>query len=423
MNEPPSDGPPPPLSRLAPLVASLYSLFIISQFYRSAIAVMAPELTRELGLSAETLGVLTGAFFVASALMQIPVGVLLDRFGPRRVVPSLLTIAVAGALVFASGKSGPQLVIGQFMIGLGCSGVFMGGFVAFSRWFPADRFATVAGVSIAVSVTGALLSGTPLAAAIEAVGWRGAIYIVAGITFVFGAAVLLVVRDAPPGHPYFSRPPETLGATLRGVGEVLRNRRIYPLLVLAFFTYAVMITVRGLWGGPYLTDVHGLGTLARGHVLLVMSGGIIAGVLSYGPLDRRLPSRKWLVLSGGGLAVTSFLALAVISEPPLWLVVVLFTALATFGGFYIILLAQGRTLFPDRLLGRAMTTINFSTFAGVGTVQVMTGLVIGSFPPMDGAAPEIAYRTVFGVLALCLTVALVAYGWLSEEPVVARSTD
>ncbi len=395
---------------LASIVASLCAIFIISQFYRSAVAVMAPELVAEMALSAETLGVLTGAFFAASALMQVPVGVLLDRFGPRRVIPSLLTIAVAGALVFASGRTGTQLVLGQFMIGLGCSGVFMGGLVAFSRWFPSDRFAAVAGVAIAVSVTGTLLSGTPLAAAMQAVGWRGAIYATGGITAVLAGLVFLVVRDAPPGHPYFSRTPETLLPTLKGVGEVVRNRAIYPLLALAFFAYAVVISIRGLWGGPYLANIHDLDTLAIGHVLLAMSGAILISVLAYGPLDRVVKSRKRLVLSGGSVTVASFAALALLPQPPLWLVVLLFCLLAGFGGYYVVLLAQGRSLFPDRLVGRAMTTINFATFSGVGVVQVATGVIVGLFPEADGTAPEIAYRAVFGFLALCLAVALVTYG-------------
>ncbi|MDJ0949828.1 MAG: MFS transporter [Alphaproteobacteria bacterium] len=400
---------PSPRASVVPVVVSLCALFIISQFYRSAIAVMAPELSRDMGLSAETLGLLTGAFFVASALMQLPVGVLLDRYGPRRVVPSILTVAVAGALVFASAASGPMLVLGQFMVGLGCSGVFMGGLVAFSRWFPAEKFTTVAGAAIAVSISGTLLSGTPLAAAMEAFGWRNAIYATAAITALVGGSIPLLVRDAPPGHPYLSREPETLRQTLRGVGEVIRNRHIYPILALAFCSYSVVMSVRGLWGGPYLADIHGLGTLAIGHVLLAMSGAILVSFLGYGPLERRGIGRKRLVLSGGSITVASFCLLALTSAAPLWLAVGLFCLLAAFGGYYVLLLAHGRALFPDRLVGRAMTTINFATFAGVGTMQVTTGLIVGAFPEAGGAAPEAAYRAVFGFLALVLATALIIY--------------
>ena len=403
-------GAPPRGARIA-LTASLCAVFVISQFYRSAIAVIAPDLAAELGLSAETLGLLTGAFFVAAALMQIPVGILLDRFGSRRVIPALLTSAVAGALILGAGRRPAVLILGQFLIGLGCSGVFMGGLLAFSRWFPTDRFALVAATAIAVSNLGALFSGTPLALAAAHFGWRVAIQASAGLTAVLALAVLVLVRDAPPGHAYFRRRSESLGETLHGLGAVLRDRDIRRILPLAFMAYSSMMAVRALWGGPYLADIHGLGSVARGNVLLAMSLATLLGVLCYGPLDRLFDRRKPIVLAGGIVTVATLAALALISAPPLWLTVVLFCLLAGVGAYYAILLAHGRALFGDRLSGRAMTTINFATFSGAATVQVGSGALIGLVPAGEagGGHPELAYRLLFAVLASALLIALSVY--------------
>lgn len=401
---------PAPTAALA-LTLSLCTAFVLSQFFRSAIAVIAPELSRQLSLSAGVLGVLSGAFFIASATMQIPVGVLLDRFGPRRVIPALLSVAFAGALVFASARGSGQLILGQLMIGVGCSGVFMGGFVAFSRWYPAERFATVTGFALATSNLGTLLSGTPLAAVVEAFGWRAAVYATAGIAAVLAVLVLVIVRDAPPGHPYHARRPETLAATMGGVGQVLRTRALHPLIAVAFFAYASMMTVRGLWGGPYLADIYGLDAVPRGNVLLAISFSVLLGIVAYGPIDRVLRRRRLLVLTGGGIAVSALATVALVPGLPLLAVAALFCIQGGFGAFYILLLAQVRGLFPDHMVGRAMTSINFATFAGVSTMQVATGQIIGLFPTeAGGAAPEIAYRAVFGLLAVCLASVLVNYG-------------
>lgn len=403
-------GVPPRGARIA-LTASLCAVFIISQFYRSAIAVIAPDLATELGLSAETLGLLTGAFFVAAAAMQIPVGILLDRFGARRVIPVLLISAVAGALILGAGHRAAALILGQFLIGLGCSGVFMGGLLTFSRWFPTDRFALVAASAIAVSNLGALFSGTPLALAAAHFGWRVAIQASAGITAVLAVMVLILVRDAPPGHAYFQRRAESLGETLRGLGAVLRDRDIRRILPLAFMAYSSMMAVRALWGGPYLADIHGLGSVARGNVLLAMSAATLLGVLCYGPLDRLFDRRKPIILAGGVVTVATLAALALIPGPSLWLTVLLFCLLAGAGAYYAVLLAHGRALFDDRLSGRAMTTINFATFSGAATVQIGSGALIGLVPAGDAASghPEIAYRLMFAVLAVALLIALTIY--------------
>ena len=396
------------------LVASLTAAFVLSQFYRSSVAVIAPELMVDLALHPSDLGFVTGAFFAAIAIFQIPVGILLDAYGPRRVTPTLLSLAVAGSAVFSQADGLAGLVLGQALIGAGCAGVFMGGLVAVSRWFPADRFSTAAAAMLAVSNGGLLLSATPFAALTQAVGWRTAFLGISGLTIVLGSLILLFVRDAPPGHDYFDRRRESLREAVAGMGEVLRNRDLVYLLAISFVAYAAMFSIRGLWGGPYLADIYGLDPVSRGNVLFVMSIGTIVGLSFYGPLDRFIGARKKVVLTGAGGTIAILAVLALVPRLPLFWVGALFTVLGLVGAYAFLLIAHGRALFPDRLVGRAITTVNFANFLGVGVIQAATGFIVDGFEPIAGHPPEIAYRTVFGVIAAILLTAALIYTRVAE---------
>ncbi len=384
-------------------------------FYRGSTAVIAPDLMRDLRLSPESIGVLTGAFFLAFAVMQIPCGLLFDRFGPRRTVPSLLTLAAIGSLVFASAQGMAGLTAGRVLMGLGSAGVLMGSLVVAARWFPLDRYALIASLLIATGGTGNLLATAPLAAAVEAIGWRGAFVgaaVVTGLLCLLGYAA---VRDAPPGHPYHERESVSFGEVLRGMREVLANRQLPFIFAANFVTYASVMTVIGLWGGPYLHDVYGLDGVGRGKVLLLMATAVIAGALVYGPLDRLFDTRKFVILGGGGAKLVVLSVLALTPGLELWQVTSLFMLLGVFGGYGVVIMAHGRAIFPERLMGRGITTLNVAVMTGVATMQVATGAIIGAFTPSPGSpAPVEAYRLTFGFLVLVELFALAIYSRVND---------
>ena len=392
------------------VVATLAFTLIVSQFYRTAVSPIAPEVARDLSLTHEQLGFVTSAFFISFAVMQIPVGMLLDRFGPRRTVSCLLFFAVLGALQFAHAEDFTGILAGQLLLGLGCSGVFMGGLVATARWFPPDRFATVAAFIVAFSNTGTLLSATPLLAAVEAIGWRGTYVALAAFTGALAGLVYLSVRDAPPDHPFHERRRETLREVVAGTAAVFRDRRLLLLLPMAFVSYPAMLVVRALWAGPYLAEIHGLDGTARGDVILYMSMAVVGGILIYGPMDRRFDTRKWVVVAGSVVTIGLLIALALLPGAPLWLAAGLLVCFILCTSHYVLVVPHGKAFFPERLVGRTVTAINLVVFAGVSILQAATGVVVGAFAPtVDGSAPEIAYRAVFAFLALCMLVALALY--------------
>jgi MFS family permease len=397
------------------ITASFTMVAIVSQFYRSAVAVVAPDLANELALSPEALGVIGGGFFIGIASMQIPVGVLLDRFGPRRTTPTLLILAVAGATLFGLSNGFWGLLIGQTLIGMGCAGVIMGTMVAVARWFPQNRFAMVAAFVMGIGSIGLLLSATPLAWVADRIGWRNAFLSMAAITVICALIVAAVARDAPPGHDFHRHRPVALRDVVAGLREILGHRDLPNLLMLSFVAYGSIFSVRGLWGGPYLADVYGLDSVARGNVLLFLSLGSVAGLFVYGPIDSLLGLRKVIVTAGASLCIAIFAGLALVPGLPLTAITVLFAILGFGGAYAVLLIAHGRSLFEDRLVGRAMTMVNFSNFIGVGAMQIVSGLIVGAFPAVDGHPPPTAYRMVFAFLAAVLLVATIFYSRIRDR--------
>src|SRR6476660_1719679 len=190
------------------IVTTLATAYVASHFFRASNVTIGLDLMRDLAIGPEALGALTGAFFFGFAAMQIPCGFFFDRYGPRRTVVGMLILATIGGVVFTLAPTWPILLTGRALMGAGFGVMLVGSMVVISRWFPPDRFSTFTAMVLSIGLLGNLAATTPLAWASQAIGWRG----VFGAAVVFTAlgtiAVWLVVRDAPPGHPFLARTPE-----------------------------------------------------------------------------------------------------------------------------------------------------------------------------------------------------------------------
>ena len=397
------------------IVATLATAYVASHFFRASNVTIGLDLMRDLQIGPEALGALTGAFFFGFAAMQIPCGFFFDHYGPRRTVSGMLLLAVIGAAIFTLAPSWPVLLTGRALMGAGFGVMLIGSMVVISRWFPPDRFSTLSAMVLSIGLMGNLLATTPLAWGTELIGWRG----VFGIVVVFAAfaaiAVWVVVRDAPPGHPFLERKAETPGEMARGMGEVLRNPRLPFILMLNFCNYACTFTVQGLWGGPFLREVHGLTKIESGNVLLVAVIAYQCGMLVFGPLDRLLDTRKWIAFAGTSTIATILGTLALWGQPPLWLVIGAIIAIGFFSASSTMIMTHGRGIFPDRLIGRGMATMNTSVMLGVACMQTLSGIILGGFVPLaDGSRTELAYRTLFGFMCVVLVVAVTIYGQATD---------
>ena len=254
----------------------------LSQFYRVSNSVIGPELAAELHLGPAEFGLAGGAFFAALLFAQIPVGMAFDRWGARRTVTALSVLAVLGAVMLARASGAGDFIAARVLVGLGCSASFMSAVFLCSRWFPGDRYTMILSWVFACSNLGTLAAATPLAWASATIGWRASFVVLGAISAVVAVLFYAFVRDDPPGEAPPARRAESLAEFWRGLMEVWRTPGLGPVFAIHTFTYATMLTVLGVWGGPYLFDVHGLDSVARGNVLLAMAVAQIIGLLVFG---------------------------------------------------------------------------------------------------------------------------------------------
>lgn len=378
--------------------------YFLSYFFRSANAVIAGDLTRDLGLTAAQLGLMTSLFYASFALIQLPLGAALDRFGPRWVTPSLMLASVCGCLFFASAQSFATLALGRALIGLGMAGVLMGAFKAFGQWYPQQHVATISGVMVGLGASGGLAAATPLAWLNEQIGWRAIFLWAAPITVLSALAILLWTRNTPPG---VARPVTT--HQTGGLGQILSDIRFWRIAPLNFFLLGTALAVQGLWGGPYLIDVLMLSNIEAGNLLLALGGGVVAGYFVCGWLADRFGAQR-VMIAGMLVFVLCQLTFLLPSQVPLALRYGIFVAFGFTGSFNIVLLAQIRALFPAHMSGRAVTAVNLFGFAGTALIQGWMGLIVGYWPRNAlGQYPPIAYVAAFASVAVATALALAWY--------------
>jgi MFS family permease len=388
-------------------IIALAVAYVLSQFYRTFLAVLSPVLLVDLGATKSDLSVASGAWFIAFALMQFGVGIALDRHGPRRTASLMLGIAgTAGAVLFAMAGSPLMLTVAMVLIGIGCSPVLMAAFYLFARNFEPMRFASLSSTFIAVGLAGNVLGAAPLAQAAEAFGWRPVMAGLAVVTALSGLAIHLLVSD-----PEATADGRSSG--LSGYRELLSMRVLWPILPLMLVAYSVVVGIRGLWAGPYLAEVYGSDALAIGNATLAMAIAMVIGTFAYGPLDRVFGTRKWLMAAGMALVVACTAALALAPAASWTLSVLLMVAIGFLGTNYAILMTHARAFFPDRLVGRGVTLMNFFSIGGVGLMQPLSGRVLSATAGNPAASQ---YATLFGFYAIVAGIALVIYLFSRDMP-------
>lgn len=380
--------------------------YFLSYVFRTVNSVIAPELVRSTGVNASGLGFLTAAFFLAFAAFQLPLGLLLDRFGPRRVQFVLLLVAACGALTFGLAPGLAGLTVGRALIGLGVSGCMMAGFKAFALWFPPGRLPLVNAAMMAAGATGALAATGPVEWAVQRLDWR---LLFLGVTVVT-AAVALLTPLVVPSH---ARRPEhlDLGSQLRGLVRVVRDPFFWRIAPLITASQACFLAVQGLWAGPWLRDVAGLGPAAVGGYLSALSAALVAGFLGSGLVADRLARRGVSPLAVAGTGMGLFLGVTIVlasgwSALPL-LLWVAFGLFGTCGTLTYAILSQA---FPSELAGRANTALNLLVFVFAFVVQWGIGAVLAWWEnPVTHHYGAGGYRLAFGILAGVQAAALLWY--------------
>lgn len=382
--------------------------YFLSYLYRTVNVVLAPRLAADLALSAADLGFLTSLYFIVFAAFQTPLGVLLDRYGPRRVQSVLLLFAAAGSALFAVSDDFVDVSIGRGLIGLGVSGCLMAALKANVLWFPVRRLPLVNSVTVAFGSFGALVGTIPVEMAAALVGWRDIFVALAVATLAVVALTLLVIPDKPGA----AAPPG--GTSWRGQFRDLRliygNPFFWRLCVIVFVQSGVYLAYQALWLGPWLRDVAGMSPGDVAASLFLFNCGMFAGVLSIGMLAYRMQSLgvQPIVVFGigiaGSLLVQLLLAFEFVSIAPL-----LCAALGFFGSVGVLVYSILARNFPAHLLGRVNTANNMLTFVAAFAVQWGVGAIINRWPGTAGGGYDPAGHQA--ALLTLLVIEFAAFAW------------
>jgi predicted MFS family arabinose efflux permease len=355
---------------------------VFSNAVRTLPAVAADVLAADLGLSAEGLAATTAVFPAAFALAMVPTGVALDRYGVRRTALALLAVGIVGAILAALAEGPGGMLLAQAVLGIGCSGMLMCPVTFAARALPLPRFALWSGIIQGVGNTGMLLSASPLALLVEWQGWRAGFLASAVLAVLAWTAVALVVREPSPPRGATRR---TVWQDAREVFSLARSPALRPLMVFAFASFAAVLGVRGLWGGPWLMEAKGLGRVEAGNLLLLCTAALTLGPALAGVTDRLFGHRAAL-MAGSHFLVALFILLMAAGGPggplaaafgaavlPPAFDAVLLVCFGLVISFQVLIFPAARAMVAPEQTGRALSAINTSFFGGAAVMQAVSG--------------------------------------------------
>jgi len=372
--------------------------FALSQAFRTIPSITVNGIAEELQAGPAALALFGGMFHWSFALMQVPVGLVLDIFGVRRAVIALSGFVILGGAICTFAPDMNSLFLGQILIGMGCSPAFMAAIVFTSKHWPVARFAGISGLVLAIGSGGMLLSATPLAWVIDRWSWRSAFAVLTILSiFTLLASALILEKSAVQRTRNLA---SEIWGGFYGLRFVLFGRRPIALLAIGFVSYGAVITIRGLWIVPMFVERYGVSLLSAGNVALFFSIAMIIGPAVGGYLDPGDKARPAAITMMALAIAASICALAIFDGFSLWLDAILCITIGFLSGFFILVYAEARSSYPPELTGRGLTALNMSFFLGAAVAQSLSGIIAVG-------AQQVGWNAIDAVL-LFLAAALLA---------------
>ncbi len=389
--------------------------YFLSYLFRSVNAVIAPNLISEFGLSASELGLLTSVYFLTFASLQIPIGVFLDRFGPRRVNATLLVLAAIGAFIFSRAESFQGLLLGRAFIGFGVAACLMSSIKIFSLWFPKEKLPEMTGRIMFVGGLGAISATAPVEYLLSFSGWRELFLVLCCATLVASAIVFFVAPDRKNAYDIGSTKDQLLGAL-----SVYRSAIFWRIALGSVLPQAFNMSVQGLWAGPWLSDVAGLERTSVAMHLLMLGIATMLGFLFWGAFATRMSRRgiKPIVVLIWATAAYMALQLLLVFEitQMSWVIWIGWGLLGTSGSLAFSIISQS---FPVQLTGRATTALNLLAFTTAFGSQWLFGIILNQWDAVDsGYAPE-GYVRAFSIF---LILQVLGFSWMLRGHLKHRGT-
>ena len=361
------------------LFFTLALIYILVYFYRVSLAVVSADVSRDLALTPEQLGMLSGVLFYVYAAAQIPLGPLIDRVGPRLVISGCGLLTTVGGLLFAQADGLASAMAGRILIGLGTAAVLMATFAIFSHWYSRQEFSRASGLMVAVGNLGNLAGTAPLAFAAGWLGWRNVFLIIAGLQGLVTFLIFLKVQDRParPLEPQGTEQVQKIGI-LEAWGVLARDSSFWLLALLAFWWYGAYLAIQGLWGGPYLMQLLGMSREGAGKLLMWTSVGFIIGSPLMDRLAQRLFRSYSRTLLAGQFCLVALMTgfLGWLPLLPQWGLMLYFLAigLTVSSGVMIYPITRGNV--PVAMVGTGLTSLNFFVLLGAAMTQQAMGILI-----------------------------------------------
>jgi MFS family permease len=384
------------------LIFILCSLHLfISQLYRTTNAVLAPWLVRDLQLDTEGLGLLSAGFFYAFSLTQIPISILLDKVGAKRLMITLSFLGMTGAIMFSLAESLGTGLAGRLLLGVGMACNLMGPLKLLTEWFPPSGFGTISGLLYAIGTLGSIVAATPLVLLVEQFGWRLSFQAIIAFHLLLTIALFWVVQERPPAKSKAAAP-VTSGSPFKNLAILMRSKDYWIISAGTFVRYGTHAALQTLWAGPLLMEALRFSPVQAGNILLAMNIGLIVGGPLWGAVsDRVFKTPKWVV--GGGLLVLALITFMLRALPQGTSVLVagaIFLAfgLASASGMHVY--AHIKALVPKEMAGAAMSGTNFFTMMGPAVFLQGLGIVMQGLYPQASRGPE-AFGTALLICVVC----------------------
>ncbi len=388
-------------------------LFLLSQFYRASIAVISPDLVKEITIDTRQLSLISAAFFYAFAIMQIPISMYLDGLGPRLSMTALSLVAVIGAFVFATGHSVPVLVAGRVLMGIGMACNLMGTLKIITLWFTPKYFATLSALVFSAGTAGNLIAATPLVLMSQNIGWRNSFWIIGAVNLLLSLLFYCIAQDRPKAAFSHSVPEPAstkFSEIMHALCSLFRQKDYWIISLGTFCRYGIFAAVQSLWAAPFLINSIQVDPVSAGNLLVLMSIGLVIGSPVSGWLsDRVFKSRKGIIISGlimmGGIL---FIFTKMSPGTGMIALGVLFFAFGLSSATGGIMYAHVKELMPSESAGTAMTGINFFTMIGGAFFLQTLGQMMQYLHP-ENSLGKVAFIDAFLFCVLCLGITAVFY--------------
>ncbi|MEM4529084.1 MAG: MFS transporter [Candidatus Methanomethylicaceae archaeon] len=375
---------------------SIVLLYFFALVHRVGIAVIALDMMKEFSIGAELIGMMSSMYFFPYAISQIPVGIMLDRIGVRRTIVILSSIACLGGLIFSLSPYLSLTTIGRALIGFGMGGIYVSGIKAITIWFDPGKIATLVGLLTSLGNLGALFATFPLAIITISIGWRGAFLGITIIMIIITIIAWFEISEIKDKRFYSER------SIFSDLKKIFSCREFLKLSIIPFFSYGLVLSFQGLWGGPFLMDIYGLDKSMAGIMLLFIAIGFIITSPIAGNISDRIKRRKPNLIIGISLSIVFWFIMSIFGDSlNFYIISALFFLLGTSYGFFNIYMIISKELFETNMSGVAISSLNLFNFIGAGFFQYVMGIILESSRDFH------AYQMTFLMALLCMIFTLI----------------